>query len=146
MAQAETEELTRVILGVALSRAVCTIAELGLADQIEAGSPRSVASLARATATHEPSLYRILRFLASHGIFQEKVIPNNGRLLVIESVVPTGDEPSLAKDFDMAMLTLPGGIERTEAEYRFLFAQAGFQLSSVTPTPSTVSVIEGKPR
>src|SRR5580765_8086451 len=72
MAQAETEQLTRIILGAALSRAVCTIAELGLADQIEAGSPRSVASLASATGTHEPSLYRILRFLASHGIFKEK--------------------------------------------------------------------------
>jgi hypothetical protein len=40
-----------------------------------------------------------------------KVIPNNGRLLIIEAVVPTGNEPSLAKDFDMVMLVLPGGIE-----------------------------------
>jgi len=146
MAQAETEQLTRITLGAALSRAVCTIAELGLADQIEAGSPRSVASLASATGTHEPSLYRILRFLASHGIFQEKVIPNNGRLLVIESVVPTGDEPSLAKDFDIAMLTFPGGIERTAEEYKLLLEKAGFRLSSITPTASSVSVIEGKPR
>jgi hypothetical protein len=49
-----------------------------------------------------------------------KVIPNNGRLLIIEAVVPTGNEPSLAKDFDMAMLVFPGGIERIEEEYRFL--------------------------
>ena len=71
MAQAETEQLTRMVLSAALSRAICTIAELGIADQIEAGSPQSVESLARATGTHERSLYRILRFLASHGIFQE---------------------------------------------------------------------------
>jgi hypothetical protein len=59
-------------VGAALSRAVCTIGELGIADHIEAGSPQSVESLASATGTHERSLYRILRFLASHGIFQEK--------------------------------------------------------------------------
>jgi len=72
MAQAETEKLTQILWGAALSRAVCTIAELGIADQIEAGSPESVESLAGATGTHERSLYRILRFLASHGIFREK--------------------------------------------------------------------------
>jgi len=74
-----------------------------------------------------------------------KVIPNNGRLLIIEAVMPSGNEPSLAKDFDMAMLTFPGGIERTEEEYRFLLEWAGFQLHSITPTTSIVSVVEGKP-
>jgi hypothetical protein len=61
MAQVETEKLTQILWGAALSRAVCTIAELGIADQIEAGSPQSVESLAGATGTHERSLYRILR-------------------------------------------------------------------------------------
>jgi hypothetical protein len=60
------------MMGAALSRAVCTIAELGIADQIEAGSPQSVESLAGATGTHERSLCRIMRFLASHGLFQER--------------------------------------------------------------------------
>ena len=59
--------------------------------------------------------------------------------------MPTGNEPSLAKDFDMVMLVLPGGIERTEEEYKVLLEQAGFQLSSVTPTTSVVSIVEGKP-
>jgi hypothetical protein len=74
-----------------------------------------------------------------------KVIRDHGRLLIIEAVVPTGNEPSLAKDFDMVMLVLPGGIERTEEEYRVLLEEAGFQLSSVTPTRSAVSIVEGKP-
>jgi O-methyltransferase domain len=74
-----------------------------------------------------------------------KVIPNNERLLIIEAVVPTGNESSLAKDFDMVMLVLPGGIERTEEEYTFLLKQAGFQLSSIAPTASVISVVEGKP-
>jgi len=333
MAQAETKKLTQILCGAALSRAVCTIAELGIADQIEPGSPRAVELLAGASGTHERSLYRILRFLASHEIFQEKgnrqfdhtplsqslrtdaegsfrpaaqmfhrvypfwdglhhsaitgesgfnkvfgqplfdyigthphlatvfdaampsihghetaamleaydfsgvrfladigggngsligavlqhypkirgllfelghvaertreslktygvdsrcsviegnffesvpsgadtylfrhivhdwtdektvqilnncrkVIQKHGRLLVIEAVVPSGNEPSLAKDFDILMMVGPGGIERTEEEYRLLFKQADFQLSSITPTKSLVSVVEGKP-
>jgi O-methyltransferase domain len=74
-----------------------------------------------------------------------KVIPNNGKLLIIEAVVPTGNKPSLAKDFDMAMLVFPGGIERTEEEYGLLLEQADFRLSSITPTPSVVSVVEVQP-
>jgi hypothetical protein len=74
-----------------------------------------------------------------------KVIPHHGGLLIVEAVVPPGNEPSLGKDFDMVMLTFPGGIERTEEEYRFLLEQAGFQLSSITPTASVISVVEGKP-
>jgi hypothetical protein len=55
MAQVETEKLTQILWGAALSRAVCTIAGLGIADQIEAGSPQSVESIAGATGTHERS-------------------------------------------------------------------------------------------
>lgn len=333
MAQAEIEELTQMVFGVGLSRAISSIAELGVADQIEPGSPQPVESLAKVTGTHERSLYRILRFLASNGIFKEKdnryfdhtalsrclrsdaegsfrpaaqmghrissfwdglhhsvltgeagftkifgqplfdylgthpevapifdaamvaihghetpamlnaydfsstsvladigggngsliaatlprfpklkgilfelehvirrarenlkahgvgdrcslvagnffeslpsgadtylfrhiihdwsdeqsvqilkncrkVIPDGGRLLIIEAVVPTGNEPSAAKDFDIVMLVLPGGLERTEEEYRMLLQEAGFQLSSVIPTTSAVSIVEGKP-
>ena len=59
--------------------------------------------------------------------------------------MPAGNEPSLSKDSDMAMLIFPGGMERTEEKYRILFEQAGFQLSTVTPTASMISVVEGKP-
>src|ERR1700746_4136402 len=71
MAQQETEQLTRILNGAALSRAVSTIAELGVADLVQSGQPQPIEYLAEATKTHEPSLYRILRFLASHGLFQE---------------------------------------------------------------------------
>lgn len=72
-------------------------------------------------------------------------IPPNGRLFLVEAVVPLGNEPSPAKEFDMAMLIYPGGMERTEAEYQALFAASGFELVGVTPTPSAVSVVEGRP-
>ncbi len=40
------------------------------------------------------------------------------------------------------MLVLPGGKERTEAEYRDLFARAGLRMTGITPTPGPVQVIE----
>ena len=71
MALADTEQLTRMIASAALSRAICTIGELGVSDHIKAGAPQSIATLARLTGTHERSLYRLLRFTASYGVFRE---------------------------------------------------------------------------
>ena len=74
-----------------------------------------------------------------------KVIPKDGRLLVIEMVIKPKNEPQMAKWLDLNMLVLPGGRERTEAEYRDMYAKAGFKLERVMPTPTEVSVIEGRP-
>jgi ubiquinone/menaquinone biosynthesis C-methylase UbiE len=74
-----------------------------------------------------------------------KVIPAKGRLLVIEMVIKPGNVAQPAKWLDLNMLVLPGGRERTEAEYREMYAKAGFRLERVVPTPTEVSVIEGKP-
>jgi hypothetical protein len=68
-----------------------------------------------------------------------------GKLLVVEGIVPPGNGPSLSKFFDLAMMVLPGGMERTEEEYRRLFAAGGFSLGRVVPTRSWVSVIEARP-
>jgi hypothetical protein len=70
-------------------------------------------------------------------------LEENGKLLVVEQIVPPGNEPALAKFMDVNMMMLhPGGCERTEAEYRALFEAAGFQLTKVVPTQAMVSVIE----
>src|SRR5262245_6921469 len=53
-----------------MQRAIWVAAELGIADQLAKG-PRSADELAKATGTHGPSLYRVLRLLASRGIFVE---------------------------------------------------------------------------
>lgn len=57
-------------LGKWTSRAAYVAAKLGIADLLARG-PKPVDELARATATHAPSLYRVLRALASLGIFEE---------------------------------------------------------------------------
>lgn len=67
-----------------------------------------------------------------------------GRVLVVEMLMPGGNEPSPAKAFDILMLlNQPGGRIRTEAEFRTLFAAAGLRLSRVVPTASPNSILEG---
>jgi len=73
------------------------------------------------------------------------VIRPEGRLLVVESVIPPGNDPGFGKLLDLNMLLIPGGKERTESEYRELYAAAGFRLTRIVPTQSDVSVIEGRP-
>ena len=65
-----------------------------------------------------------------------------GKVLVVESVVPTGDEPHPSKWLDIIMLAVPGGRERTCAEYETLMATAGLKLERVVATRSPVSVVE----
>lgn len=65
-----------------------------------------------------------------------------GRLLIVEMVLPEGDVPHPGKMFDMVMLVIPGGQERTAPEYGALLAKAGFRLNRVVPTESAVSVVE----
>jgi hypothetical protein len=68
------------------------------------------------------------------------------RLLVIDPVVPAGDQPSPTKILDLVMLALsPGGRERTVDEFHTLFAAAGFALLRVIPTASYFSIVEGQP-
>ncbi len=72
-----------------------------------------------------------------------KVMQPGGRLLVVERVLPLGNEPSEAKLFDINMLVVLGGSERTEFEYASIFAQAGFKLTRVIATRSPLSIVEG---
>ncbi len=53
-----------------LAAGISVAAELGIADLVKNG-PRSIDDLADQTNTHSDSLYRVLRMLASQGIFKE---------------------------------------------------------------------------
>lgn len=68
-----------------------------------------------------------------------------GRLLLVEMVLPPGDAPHPGKMLDMIMLVGPGGQERTAEEYGRLLEKSGFRLTRVVPTKSPVSVVEGVP-
>ena len=62
--------LLRMIWGIHISRCVYAVAEIGIADLLSEG-PVSSSELARATGSHEPSLYRVLRMLSALGVFEE---------------------------------------------------------------------------
>lgn len=73
-----------------------------------------------------------------------RAMPETGKLLVVERLISPGNEPSAANFGDIAMLLMMnGGRERTEAEFRELFARAGFKLTHITPTQCPLYVIEG---
>ncbi|WP_404790296.1 methyltransferase [Altericista sp. CCNU0014] len=73
-----------------------------------------------------------------------KSMPHKSRLLVLEMVMPVGNEPHFSKWLDLDMLMMfSGGRERTEAEYRELFSAAGFELTQIVPTSCPSSIIEG---
>jgi SAM-dependent methyltransferase len=63
-------QMMQLILGKWITRPIHVAAELGIADLL-AGGPMDVAGLAATTGTHAPSLYRLMRALASIGIFTE---------------------------------------------------------------------------
>lgn len=69
-------------------------------------------------------------------------MPDQAKLLIAESVIPTGNEPFFGKLLDITMMLIPGGKERTEEEYRTLLADNGFELTQVVPTRTEVSFVE----
>lgn len=70
----------------------------------------------------------------------------NGRLIVADSVLPENSQPHPGKLLDLMMMVLPGGRERTEAEWRKLMDRAGFTITRIVPTREPESVIEAKLR
>jgi hypothetical protein len=77
------------------------------------------------------------------------VVPPGGRLLVVEGVYPARIDGALASRGaaanDVNMLVCTGGRQRSEAEFRALFAASGFRLTRIVPTMAMVCVIEGEP-
>lgn len=72
-----------------------------------------------------------------------KAMRRESKLLVIESVIPEGNDPHPGKFMDINMLAMTGGRERTEKEFASLFEQTGLKLSKVIPTHSPMfSIVE----
>ena len=74
-----------------------------------------------------------------------QAIATNGRLFVVELVLPEGNTPDFGKWMDLHMLAIAGGRERTAAEYGALFQKAGFELVRVTPTSAGPGIVEARP-
>jgi hypothetical protein len=70
-------------------------------------------------------------------------LTDNGKILLVEQVIPPGNEPFVGKLMDINMMAVaPGGKERTGAEYEALLTVAGFRLTRIVPTQNPVSIVE----
>ncbi len=129
-----------------VQRAKANIAAAGLADrcQVVGGSffdsvpPGADAYLMR-HIIHDWDDERALRILRSI----HRAMGAGSRLLVVEGVIPPGNEPAFGKLLDLTMLVIPGGQERTREEYEALFREGGFRLTRIVPTAAEVCIIDG---
>lgn len=64
------------------------------------------------------------------------------RLLVVDPVIPPGNEPDASKTIDVMMMVVHDGKERTQEEFKDILSRGGFSVSRILPTPSLMSVIE----
>ena len=72
-----------------------------------------------------------------------QALDSDGKVLVLEMVVPSGNNPSAAKMLDLNMLVMcPGGKERTAEELEELLSQAGLKLNRIIPTQEDICIIE----
>jgi hypothetical protein len=63
-------QIMQLLMGRIMSFTVSAVAELGIADHM-GSEPAAIEDLAARTSTHSPSLYRVMRMLASVGVFAE---------------------------------------------------------------------------
>ena len=84
---------------------------------------------------YDDNCEKILKNIGKH-------IADDGKVLIIETVVPEGNEPHFSKIIDLEMLLSPGGVERTPAEFDTLLRNSGFKLNRIIPTQGPMSIIE----
>jgi hypothetical protein len=83
--------------GFIIHQGVCTVARLGVADLLEQ-DVCTTEELARRLVVNEDALYRTLRALAGHGIFEEisaRTFKNSGLSLLMRTGVPGSIRPAL---------------------------------------------------
>ncbi|MEU6734442.1 methyltransferase [Streptomyces physcomitrii] len=73
-------------------------------------------------------------------------IREDGALLIVERVIPDDGAPSLAVWFDVHMLTIAAGEERTRSEYTALLERSGFRLSETHELPLDTALLVAVPK
>jgi hypothetical protein len=69
------------------------------------------------------------------------VIPQKGRLLIIEIIIEKDNYPSWGKMMDLYMMIGVNGRERTREEYAELLKKSGFRIEKIKRTVSPLSII-----
>ena len=122
------------------------IAEQGLADRCEAiggdffGSiPAGADAYLLKMILHDWDDERAVAILRNI----RQAMSGNSRLLLVESVIPEGNDPFPGKFMDLNMLVNTGGRERTAHEFENLLREAGLRLHRIVHTHSPMfSLVE----
>jgi len=139
-AEAPGIALYKLSIGHYFSRALALAAKLGVCDLLQEG-PRHYDDLATATATHGPSLNRLMRLLASIGIFEERD-GGNFALTSLGQLLRT-DAPSSMRS--MVLLFAGAGVQDAweELEYCIRTGEPWFRRDS--PDGDAFSSIAANP-
>lgn len=71
------------------------------------------------------------------------VLPDNGKIVILEMVIEEDNKPSFGKLIDIQMMVfMQKGKERTRREYKELLIKSGFRLDKIIPTITPLSLIE----
>jgi O-methyltransferase domain/Dimerisation domain len=73
-----------------------------------------------------------------------RAMPADGRVLIVDNVIPDGNEAHPGKLIDLEMLLMTGGRERTHHEFEVLLGRAGLRIERVIPTAVSISIIEAR--
>lgn len=71
-----------------------------------------------------------------------KAMNPGGRVVVVDCVIPPGNEPHGGKVLDVLMMSALPGFERTEKEFAALFQRAGLKFARVIQAPALLSITE----
>ena len=74
-----------------------------------------------------------------------KAMATNGRLLIVDTIVPETSCASFSKLLDINMMAMTSGRERTIREFRALLDTADFKVNRIIPTLAPQSIIEAFP-
>ncbi|MCY9784042.1 methyltransferase [Nocardiopsis sp. EMB25] len=75
---------------------------------------------------------------------REAMAPD-GRVLVVERVLPDGDDPWLSLVFDVHMMVMTTGAERTERQYEELLRGSGLTTERILDLPLEMRVLVARP-
>ncbi|HEX4951550.1 MAG TPA: methyltransferase [Blastocatellia bacterium] len=129
-----------------LARADIVLEQQGVSERVEKVAGDFFQAVPRADAyvmkyiIHDWDDARALRILR----VIHQAMDDNAKLLIVETVIPEGNEPHPGKLFDVEMLVSPGGIERTEKEFAALLAEAGFKMRRIIPAQFGLSIVEAE--
>ncbi|MCX4970498.1 methyltransferase [Streptomyces sp. NBC_00654] len=74
-----------------------------------------------------------------------EAVHDNSKLLVVDPVIPPGNQPHASKTIDVSMLAVVDGKERTQAEFEDILTKGRFTVTRILQTPSLMSIVECVP-